>query len=498
MSGRRGRGQVWNYNQEPWHPGPGPIFHPYYGNQRHYYPRQNFRGGYGYSQPPPAVTLNPRLRPPSHYHHYSHHRQDNGYNYRRGGGYKECCQRQEPRSRPSTPSSELQRSHSNTPYIENPTSIKSTEQFSGIDESDGNKTSSGLAKKSCTSETPGENLNDVLNSQLKGDEKMEKPELSSLLKEAKSKDGNNNKNSEDAEEKEKGHLKPGCPDLVSQTEKIRTSHETKTTVQSSDINCSQPSYSSNKVSNVPLPRYHYENDKEETALRQKVKMDKVYVWDFAMTSNDLANVGWGKSPRTPRAVQVETENEEMRCNYDTGKSVKIEFPEDDSNCEADGIDYENVEIDCDPESVLDDYIDEESSETRTSEIPQRPLPSLLNSPEPQVHSTSSFETPENNSFQGISEKYPDATVPFGLGIEEMHLASLLGQSGSEKGAVIQGKKKTAAKKIKELKELGRKRASKTIELEKINKDIGVLLKLHRKKTAEMKALQREEKTVMNA
>ena len=64
--------------------------------------------------------------------------------------------------------------------------------------------------------------------------------------------------------------------------------------------------------------------------------------------------------------------------------------------------------------------------------------------------------------------------------------------------MIQGKKKTAAQKIKELKELGRKRAAKTIELEKLNKSIGVLLKLHRKKTAEMKALQREERIVMNA
>ena len=163
MSGGRGRGRVWNHNQEPWHPGQNPNFHPYYGNQYRHNPRPNFRGGYRYSQPPPALAFNPRLRPPSTYHHYSysHHRQDNGYNYKRGGGYKECSQRQEPRSRPSTPSSELQRSHSNIPLIEDPTSIKSTEQFSGINESDGNKTCSGLAKKSCTFETPDKNLNGV-------------------------------------------------------------------------------------------------------------------------------------------------------------------------------------------------------------------------------------------------------------------------------------------------------------------------------------------------
>ena len=505
MSGGRGRGRIWNHNQEPWHPGQGPNFHPYYGHQHHYNPRQNFRGGYGYSQPPPAFAFNPRLPPPtSHQHHYSHHRQDNGYNYKRGGGYKDRSQRQQPRSRPSTPSVELQRSQSSTPSIENLTSIESTEEAPpDINGSDENITCSGLPSRSFTSEAPDENVNDVSSSQLKDNEieRMETPQSTSLLKESNPKDGNNNKDSEGMDENQKIHIKPGCPDMESQTERLRTSIETKTKapVRSSDIkypHIPHPSNNSNQVSGVPN-NDNFDNYSEETVLRQKVKMDKVYVWDFAMTSNDLANVGWGKSPRTPRAVQAQTENKEMGDNYDGGTSVKEELPEDARNGEADEIDYEDVEVDCDPESVLTDS-DDESSESKTSEIPQGPMPSRLNSPEPQVHSTSSFETPENKSFEGFSEKDPDATVPFGLGIEEMHLASLLGQSGSEKGVMIQGKKKTAAQKIKELKELGRKRAAKTIELEKINKDIGVLLKLHRKKTAEMKALQREEKTVMNA
>ena len=497
MSGGRGRGRGWNHNQEPWHQGQGANFNHYDGRQRYYNPRQNFRGGYGYSQPPLALAFNPRFLPPCPQNYYNTPRQDNGYNHgcrfkgnRRGGGYTytDRNQGQKPRSRPSTPSLEKQRSRCSTPSEEN----QSNEQSS-----DSNINGLGLARISSTSETPDDNVNGVSRSEPQDDkiERMEETplQLASPQTEANAKDGNNNKNSEDLKERE--HSRTNCPDMESQTKRIRTSCNTTAPVKTPEINYPQPC-NSNKVSNV-LGKDQCDNEEDETVLPQKVKMDKVYVWDFPMSSNDLANVGWGKSPRTPKAIQ--TENKKMEGDNVSATEVK-EFPEDTNNSEADGIDidYENVEIDCDPAAMMTDCSDDESSETRISGISNIPTSSPLNSPGPQVHSTSSFETPEKNSFQGISERDPDATVPFGLGIEEMHLASLLGQSGNKKVGVIQGKKKTAAQKIKELKELGRKRAAKTIELEKLNKDIGVLLKLHRKMTAEMKALQREERIVMNA
>ena len=98
-----------------------------------------------------------------------------------------------------------------------------------------------------------------------------------------------------------------------------------------------------------------------------------------MSSNDLANVGWGKSPRTPKAIQ--TENKKMEGENVSATEVK-EFPEDTYNSEEDGIDidYENVEIDCDPAAMMTDCSDDESSETRISGISNIPTSSPLNSP----------------------------------------------------------------------------------------------------------------------
>ena len=139
----------------------------------------------------------------------------------------------------------------------------------------------------------------------------------------------------------------------------------------------------------------------------------------------------------------------------------------------------------------------ESEDDEASELPQPVM-----SPEPRVDSTSSCQPPDTgttNPSPGVSNMDQDATVPFGLGIEEMQLAGMLGQSGSKKGGGAQAKSfKLYSQKVKELKEIGKKRAAKTIELEKLNKEMGVLLKLHRKKTAEMKVLQREEKMILNA
>ena len=197
MSGGRGRGRGWNRNQEPWHQGQGANFQPYNGRQHYYDPRHNFRGGYGYSQPPPALAFNPLYPPPCPQNYYNHSRQDNGYNNgcrfqgnRRGGGYTDRNQRQQPRSRPSTPSLEKQRSSSSTPSEENQASITSNEQSS-----DSDINGLGLARISSTSQTADENVNGVSRSEPQDDkiERMEGTPLQLAIpqKEANVKDGNN-------------------------------------------------------------------------------------------------------------------------------------------------------------------------------------------------------------------------------------------------------------------------------------------------------------------
>ena len=95
----------------------------------------------------------------------------------------------------------------------------------------------------------------------------------------------------------------------------------------------------------------------------------------------------------------------------------------------------------------------ESEDDEASELPQPVM-----SPEPRVDSTSScqpLDTGTTIPSPGVSNMDQDATVPFGLGIEEMQLAGMLGQSGSKKGGGAQAKSfKFYSQKVKELKEIG--------------------------------------------
>ena len=534
----RGRGRVWNLNQEPWGPGgpglganyiyPCPYGYNYKG-QGHIY-----RGGYGYPQtrpmyfgappPPPGTAPSndarhpplPHQHPNSHYNHYNAFSNGhNGSGHQGTGGYN---QRRKSKSRSNTPSSGSKKlsvkklgldiSKEPPPPGESPSDFNSQKSMNQdqLSSKDGNDKTPNSKKKLKFEKSNKKPRNDQ--------SKEDSPKIGKITVEVKDKD---------ASICQETDTEPNAKEACSEESRTKKFNFSESLVEKENVKLKSSKKFDDKIdrmsrlelsftSALKESKIHDEgnNNKNSGNENQGVKGGSERKIPLNLLSthtfSGIKNGALCYSPKvTPDSTLKDSQPSLTAASEPEPKikeAAKVESNDvmmvkeellDSSYLEGNEIDYENVEIDCDPGSLMI----AESEDDEASELPQPVM-----SPEPRVDSTSSCQPPDTgttNPSPGVSNMDQDATVPFGLGIEEMQLAGMLGQSGSKKGGGAQAKSfKFYSQKVKELKEIGKKRAAKTIELEKLNKEMGVLLKLHRKKTAEMKALQREEKMILNA